>query len=109
MLNASYRRDLHRNHVDRHKSTDVFDRSSFTRCRILDSSGQWNGIDPSLREDKLHIGQMDGDFSEVTRGFDERPALARSRSDQSVVIMHATQVVLVDRAANIPASGAGEV
>ena len=46
MLNASYRPGLHRTHIDRHKSTAVFDRSSFTRCRILESSGQWNSIDP---------------------------------------------------------------
>jgi len=46
MLNASYRAGVHRTHVDRHKSEKVFDRSSFTRCRILDACGQWEGRDP---------------------------------------------------------------
>lgn len=46
MLNASYRVGVHRTHVDRHKSTPAFDRSSFTRFRILDACGQWGGRDP---------------------------------------------------------------
>ena len=46
MLNASYRDGHHRTELDRHKSTAVFDRSSFTRFRVLDSSGQWEGINP---------------------------------------------------------------
>ena len=46
MLNASYRAGLHRKYVDGHKESSDFDRSSFTRFRILDSSGKWNGQDP---------------------------------------------------------------
>lgn len=46
MLNASYREGEHRTQIDRHKSAAAFDRSSFTRCRILDSFGQWGGKDP---------------------------------------------------------------
>lgn len=46
MLNASYRAGLHRNYLDGHKVASDFDRSSFTRFRILDSSGKWNGQNP---------------------------------------------------------------
>ncbi len=46
MLNAMYREGTHRAQIDRHKSTSIFDRSSFTRFRILEMCGQWNGKDP---------------------------------------------------------------
>jgi hypothetical protein len=46
MLNASYRAGAHRMQIDRHKSENAFDRSSFTRFRILDACGQWDGRDP---------------------------------------------------------------
>jgi hypothetical protein len=46
MLNAAYRAGAHRTQIDRHKSENVFDRSSFTRFRILDACGRWNGKDP---------------------------------------------------------------
>jgi hypothetical protein len=46
MLRASYRVGLHRNYMDGHKTSSDFDRSSFTRFRILESSGKWNGKDP---------------------------------------------------------------
>jgi hypothetical protein len=46
MLAASYRGGTHRTHIDLHKQTAAFDRSSFTRLRILRSRGQWNGRDP---------------------------------------------------------------
>ena len=51
MLRASYRAGLHRNYMDGHKTSSDFDRSSFTRFRILDSSGKWNGRDPLVRPD----------------------------------------------------------
>ncbi len=41
MLAAAYRPGEHRSQLDRHKTENIFDRSSFTRCRILESLGQW--------------------------------------------------------------------
>jgi hypothetical protein len=46
MLNATYRAGEHRTQMDSHKSENMFDRSSFTRFRILDAFGQWQGRDP---------------------------------------------------------------
>lgn len=46
MLCASYRAGLHRGYMDGHKTSSDFDRSSFTRFRILESSGSWNGANP---------------------------------------------------------------
>jgi hypothetical protein len=46
MLSASYRPGAHRTQLDRHKATEIFDRSSFTRCRVLEASGQWEGKNP---------------------------------------------------------------
>ena len=46
MLCASYRAGTHRNYMDGHKAASDFDRSSFTRFRILDFSGKWNGRNP---------------------------------------------------------------
>jgi hypothetical protein len=46
MLTASYRAGVHRGYVDGHKTSSDFDRSSFTRFRILESSGSWNGANP---------------------------------------------------------------
>jgi hypothetical protein len=42
MLHACYRAGLHRNYVDGQKIASDFDRSSFTRFRILDSMGNWS-------------------------------------------------------------------
>ena len=50
MLDATYRSGVHRTQMDQHKLTSLFDRSSFTRCRILESWGQWNGEDPIASE-----------------------------------------------------------
>jgi hypothetical protein len=47
MLAAAYRPGGHRSQIDRHKAESVMDRSSFTRCRILDTCGQWNGRNPA--------------------------------------------------------------
>jgi hypothetical protein len=48
MLAAAYRPGLHRSQIDRHKAEDVFDRSSFTRLRLLRSLGEWGGKNPLL-------------------------------------------------------------
>lgn len=45
MLNCAYRAGSHRTQLDRHKAENIFDRSSFTRFRILDHCGSWNGAD----------------------------------------------------------------
>jgi len=44
MMAAAYRTGVHRSQIERHKSENVFDRSSFTRFRILDSRGSWAGL-----------------------------------------------------------------
>jgi len=49
MLAATYREGEHRIQMDRHKAVSAFDRSSFTRFRVLNASGQWNGGDPMAR------------------------------------------------------------
>jgi len=46
MLAAAYRPGFHRSQIERHKAESFFDRSSFTRFRILESSGLWNGLNP---------------------------------------------------------------
>jgi hypothetical protein len=46
MLEAAYRPGFHRSQIERHKVESFFDRSSFTRFRILVSSGLWDGRDP---------------------------------------------------------------
>lgn len=47
MLAAAYHPGVHRALIDRHKAEPMLDRSSFTRCRILASHGQWNGRNPA--------------------------------------------------------------
>jgi heme-degrading monooxygenase HmoA len=47
MLAAAYQKGDHRSQLDRHKALPLFDRSSFTRFRILESRGSWNGSDPA--------------------------------------------------------------
>jgi heme-degrading monooxygenase HmoA len=49
MLNAAYRAGSHKEQMERHKATGMFDRSSFTRFRILRSEGSWGGCDPLKR------------------------------------------------------------
>jgi heme-degrading monooxygenase HmoA len=43
MLQFAYRPGPHRIEVDRQKSEQTVDRSSFTRFRVLRSAGRWNG------------------------------------------------------------------
>ena len=47
MLAAAYRPGTHRAQLDRHNAESVMDRSSFTRCRFVETSGHWNGRDPA--------------------------------------------------------------
>ena len=46
MMQAAYRPGLHKEQMDFHRNYDHFDRSSFTRTRILESKGTWDGSDP---------------------------------------------------------------
>jgi len=46
MLKGAYHPGAHRSQLDRHKKENVFDRSSFTRLRVIETSGHWNGRDP---------------------------------------------------------------
>lgn len=46
MLSFAYRPGPHRVEVDRQRDLETVDRSSFTRFRIVRSSGQWRGVDP---------------------------------------------------------------
>lgn len=46
MMNAAYRKGEHKKQLARHLSNALFDRSSFTRARIVSSKGRWNGSDP---------------------------------------------------------------
>lgn len=46
MLAAAYHAGSHRAQLDLHKKTGLFDRSSFTRTRIVASRGTWGGVDP---------------------------------------------------------------
>ncbi|GLQ15982.1 hypothetical protein [Maritalea porphyrae] len=46
MLAAAYKDGTHRSMIDQHKAQPMFDRSSFTRFRLLQSIGTWEGIDP---------------------------------------------------------------
>lgn len=50
MMGAAYQPGAHRGHLDAHKEKPVFDRSSFSRFRILASSGTWDGGDPVADE-----------------------------------------------------------
>jgi hypothetical protein len=46
MMSAMYRPGTHRTQMDRHKRDKLADRTSFTRFRVLQARGQWDGIDP---------------------------------------------------------------
>lgn len=43
MMGTAYKAGAHRGYMDGHKAHPAFDRSSFTRLRVLDSSGSWDG------------------------------------------------------------------
>lgn len=46
MLAAAYQPGQHRENLDAHKQAAMCDRTSFTRLRLLASSGTWDGRDP---------------------------------------------------------------
>lgn len=46
MLAAAYGTGVHREKMNAHKAVNAFDRSSFTRFRIVDSRGRWDGRNP---------------------------------------------------------------
>ena len=46
MMAAAYKSGEHKAQLDYHKTAPHFDRSSFTRGRIVASKGAWNGTDP---------------------------------------------------------------
>ena len=46
MMTAAYKPGTHRGHLEAHKQKPQFDRSSFSRFRILASSGSWDGSNP---------------------------------------------------------------
>lgn len=46
MIASAYRSGVHPENLARHRETPMFDRSSFTRLRLLASSGTWDGVDP---------------------------------------------------------------
>lgn len=46
MVSAAYRQGLHRDFLLEHKTTPSFDRSSFTRARVIASAGTWDGTNP---------------------------------------------------------------
>ena len=46
MMQAAYRPGHHREQMEYQRTTGHFDRSSFTRTRILASKGTWDGADP---------------------------------------------------------------
>lgn len=46
MVTAAYGAGVHHDLLKRHRSEPFFDRSSFTRCRVIASSGTWDGNSP---------------------------------------------------------------
>ncbi len=46
MATSAYRSGVHAEYIQQHKKESLFDYSSFTRLRLLDSCGSWDGIDP---------------------------------------------------------------
>jgi hypothetical protein len=46
MMAGAYKTGHHRAQIDYHRHASLFDRSSFTRTRIVASRGTWNGTDP---------------------------------------------------------------
>jgi hypothetical protein len=44
MTAAAYKPGVHRVQIDRYKTEHTADRSSFTRCRLLQAKGSWDGV-----------------------------------------------------------------
>jgi hypothetical protein len=49
MMSSAYRSGTHSENLARHQERPMFDRSSFTRLRLLASCGSWDGADPRVR------------------------------------------------------------
>lgn len=47
MMKAAYREGTHAAYLRQHRAEPMFDFSSFTRLRLLASSGSWDGADPA--------------------------------------------------------------
>ena len=45
----AYGQGSHRRQLDRHRAEGLADRTSFTRFRVLSSTGTWYGVDPAAR------------------------------------------------------------
>lgn len=45
MIGAAYKPGRHKTYMDESRDGSVFDRSSFTRARLVDSRGKWDGAD----------------------------------------------------------------
>jgi hypothetical protein len=56
MMETMYKPGVHRTQIDRYKTEKTADRTSFTRFRVLRTSGQWEGRDPL----KLAAGAIGG-------------------------------------------------
>ncbi len=48
MMASAYKSGLHSKYLRQHQSDPMFDRSSFMRLRLLDSSGSWEGVNPAV-------------------------------------------------------------
>ena len=46
MIGTMYKPGVHRTQLERHKRDNLADRTSFTRFRVLRTSGRWEGADP---------------------------------------------------------------
>lgn len=46
MMGAAYKSGTHKEQLDRHNASALFDRSSFTRGRVVASKGAWGGANP---------------------------------------------------------------
>lgn len=46
MVESMYKPGTHRTQIDRYKREKTADRTSFTRFRVLRSSGRWGGTNP---------------------------------------------------------------
>jgi len=46
MMGAAYKNGVHKEQLARHQHSALFDRSSFTRGRVVASRGTWDGVDP---------------------------------------------------------------
>ena len=46
MMATAYRGGTHSDYIKRNQETPMFDHSSFTRLRLMESRGTWDGRDP---------------------------------------------------------------